>query len=875
MIGKTVSHYTILEKLGGGGMGVVYKARDEKLDRLVALKFLPPHLSADDEVKQRFISEAKAASALDHTNICTVFEIEETEDGQMFIAMAYYDGDTLKKRIESEPISVADTLKTGIQIAEGLSRAHAQSIIHRDIKPANLMITSEGIVKIVDFGLAKISDARITQTGYTLGTAAYMSPEQARGETVDIRTDLWSLGVILYEMSTGRSPFKGQQAESVIYSILNENPDPPSSVQSNIPTELEAIIVRCLEKDRDLRFSDMDEVGSELKKVLQEISGITSSGVAIPGKFARQKAKTGLIRAVVIVAAIFVAAYFGYKSYRDTQKPDEFRIGRATQLSHSPDMEIDAVISPDGAMMAYAAGIEAAMDIYVRQISGGRAIKLTEGMPGNHIWPQWAPDGTRIAFLSSGSVFSVPALGGSPRKLIAGVNNPSLAWAPDGKAIAYEQNDSIFIYDLDSGESRKIVEAHDSYALSFSPESGFLVYVSGNSDFVFGNLIGNIAPSSIWIVPVSGGDPFQLRDAKHLNTSPVWTSDGKHILFISDQDGNRDVYQMDLNAAKKPLRPPRRLTTGLDALTLSLSKNGKFLIYSKFNQKTNVWSIGIPEEGPVSASEARPVTSGNQVIEGLHVSIDGESLVFDSNRAGNQDIYKMAVAGGEPMQLTTHQSNDYYPAWSPDKNEIAFYSLRNGNRDVFVISSDGTRLLQVTEHPSDDIEPDWSPDGNQLVFFSDRTGRYELYVVARPDKNSAWETPRQLTFEGGQHAKWSPDGRLIAYVYLGRLKLISPDGAEDRLLYQTEDPETIPWPVYLDWSADSRRVFFKGVDRNREGSFWSILLAGGIPKQLVRFGDTSLKSSRTEFTSDSRSLFFTITEKESDIWMLELLTDKK
>jgi TolB protein len=269
------------------------------------------------------------------------------------------------------------------------------------------------------------------------------------------------------------------------------------------------------------------------------------------------------------------------------------------------------------------------------------------------------------------------------------------------------------------------------------------------------------------------------------------------------------------------------------------------------------------------------VTAGNQVIEALHVSADGEWLVFDSNRAGNQDIYKVAVAGGDPAQLTTHQSNDYSPAWSPDGDEIAFYSLRNGNRDIFVISSDGTGLQQVTEHASDDIEPDWSPDGNQLVFFSDRTGRYEVYIVSRPDGESTWETPRQLTFDGGQHAKWSPDGRFIAYVFTARLKVVSPDGSGDRVLYFTDDPESIPWAMYCDWSADGKAVIFKGLNRARASSIWSMPVDGDTPKPLVLFTDPAFKSARSEFTTDGRSLFFTITEMESDIWRLELLREKQ
>jgi TolB protein len=248
-------------------------------------------------------------------------------------------------------------------------------------------------------------------------------------------------------------------------------------------------------------------------------------------------------------------------------------------------------------------------------------------------------------------------------------------------------------------------------------------------------------------------------------------------------------------------------------------------------------------------------------------------VVFDSNRSGNQDLYKMPVAGGELIQLTTHPSNDYYPALSPDGSEVAFYSLRNGNRDVFVMSAEGGSLQQLTKHTADDFEPDWSQDGNQLVFFSFRTGREELFVVSRKDKDSPWETPRQITFEGGSHAKWSPDGHSIAYLGKG-LRLYSVEEGNSRLIFFSEDHEKFPWPMYLDWSLDGQTIFYKGYSPGWRSSFWSIPISGGLPKLLVRLDDPSRKSNRTEFTSDGRKLFFTLAEKESDIWMLELLKEK-
>lgn len=272
MVGKTISHYQILEKLGGGGMGVVYKARDLKLDRCVAIKFLPRHLCHDENEKQRFIREARAASSLEHTNICTIHEIDETKEGQLFICMAYYEGETLKKKIQRSPISLEDAVNFAIQVCAGLEKAHQHGIVHRDIKPANIMITNDGVVKIVDFGLAKLlGQSKITREGITLGTVPYMSPEQARGEGVDRRTDIWSLGVVMYEMLSGQTPFRGEQDQAIIYSIMNEEPKPLTGLRIGAPVELERMVNKCLNKTPDARYHHIRELATDLQKLPQEL----------------------------------------------------------------------------------------------------------------------------------------------------------------------------------------------------------------------------------------------------------------------------------------------------------------------------------------------------------------------------------------------------------------------------------------------------------------------------------------------------------------------------------------------------------------------------------------------------------------------------
>ena len=312
MIGTTISHYKILEKLGGGGMGVVYKAQDLKLDRQVALKFLPPDLTRDPEAKERFVHEAKAASALDHNNICNIHEIDETPDGQLFIVMGYYEGETLKKKIERGPLKIDEATDIAIQIAQGLEEAHKHQIVHRDIKPANVLITASGVVKIVDFGLAKLAGrTALTQSGSTVGTAAYMSPEQARGEAVDARTDIWSLGVVMYEMVTGQLPFKSEYHEALAYSILNEQPSPVTGLRTGVPMELERIIGKCIEKKAVDRYQHADELLVDLKSLKRRVeAGEVERGIVVAKPLVRRRLAVYGGIAIIVVAAIIGVVYY-------------------------------------------------------------------------------------------------------------------------------------------------------------------------------------------------------------------------------------------------------------------------------------------------------------------------------------------------------------------------------------------------------------------------------------------------------------------------------------------------------------------------------------------------------------------------------------
>jgi len=879
--------YQVIEELGKGGMGKVYKVFDKEINAKVALKLLKPEIVTDKNTIERFKNELKVARDISHKNICRMYDLGR-EAGLHYLTMEYVPGEDLKNMIRmSRQLGVGTAIVIAEQICDGLAEAHRHGTIHRDLKPSNIMIDREGNVRIMDFGIARSVEAKgMTGAGTIIGTPEYMSPEQVEGKDVDRRSDIYSLGIILYEMLTGRVPFEGNTAFAVGMKHKGEIPRGPREINPQIPESLSRIVLKCLEKSREKRYQTADDLRSELEKIEKGIplaervvakrKSMTSKEITV--KFSIKKL---FIPAAVLIALFVVAGYFLFRPGPDIV---EVKIDRTQRITHDPGLEIDPAISPDGKMIAYAAGPPGKMSLYVRQIAGGRPIALTESLPGDCRWPRWSPDGSEISFQSQGSIYVVPALSGIPKKLVEPSPGQTVycsVWSPDGRQIAYNIDKGIWLLSSDGGEPRKIIETAypypSPYSLCWSPDGSRIAYAVGNPSFIFGSpILGNIAPSSIWIVPAKGGNPVRVTDDTFLNVSPAWMPDGRHLFYVSDEKGGRDVYLASLDSSGKPWGASLHLTTGLNAHTISISSAGDRLAYSEFMHTANIWSIKIPKDGPISVSEAQPVTMGNQTIEGIGVSRDGKWLAYDSNLSGNQDIYKMPIDGGEAQRLTNDPSDEFLPAWSPDGKEIAFYTWRKGNRDLTLMMADGSRFQQLTEDPASESYPDWSPDGRQLVFQSQKTGRGELFVITRKNKDANWADERQLTFDGAnQHLRWSRDGRWIAYTWANSLRLIPAEGGDPKILVETKDPAVLPAPQYPAWSPDSKTIYYIAHDAEKHASFWSVPVSGGKPKLLVRFDDPLRQSTRREFATDGERFYFTLAKYESDIWVGELSISRK
>ena len=507
MTDQTISHYKILEKLGEGGMGVVYKATDTKLERTVALKFLAADRLENEEHKARFRREARAAAALDHPNICTVYEIDEA-DGQTFLAMPYLEGSTVRQKVKQRPLKLAEALDIAIQAGEGLRAAHAKGIVHRDIKSANLMVSPQGQVKIMDFGLAQAADqSLLTKTETLLGTPVYMSPEQAQRLPTDRRTDIWSLGIVIYEMLIGRTPFEGEREQAVLYGIVQEEPEPITSQRARVPLDLDWVVSKALAKDAGECYQHIDEMLVDLRAVARQVE--ESSGTARPSKRPTTKVqreaparvrRRRLAWALGIAAGAVVLAMagLGVRNFLPTTEAP-LEPMRPVPLTSYPGVEGQPTFSPDGDRIAFVWGGETPnnFDVYVKLIGPGPPLRLTTDPAWDHS-PAWSPDGRHIAFLRGHppsrekmGVFLIPALGGQERKLaetrVAGTlfQGTCLNWSPDGRwlAVCDEEDDSpfplsVFLLSVDTGERRRLTSPTEGEDVSpaFSPDGRTLAF---------------------------------------------------------------------------------------------------------------------------------------------------------------------------------------------------------------------------------------------------------------------------------------------------------------------------------------------------------------------------------------------------------------
>ena len=826
MSDTSISHYRGLEKIGGGGMGVVYKAEDTVLGRYVALKFLPDNFVNDGVAVERFRREARAASALNHPNICTIYEIAEA-NGRLFIAMELLDGETLKTLIQNKPLPLEMILRLAIDITDALDAAHEKGIIHRDIKPANVFVTKRGTAKILDFGLAKMvpskelaggpaqlqssQDQFTDGLGAALGTAAYMSPEQALGKPLDLRSDLFSFGIMLYEMCTGRSPFSGDTTGELLISVVQEVPVTPAQLNPDVPHGLAQIINHCLEKNRERRYQHAREIRDDLKRLQRDSNAevavqtgpseqvfstsskfesfsngsrrsTSTSGLAVPIEPAPHKNWLGYLGAMLAAAAAVLAVYYWA---RPTPVP---RVSNYTQLSH--DGEAKFLAGTDGARLYLGVGYLTSPGIAQMSVSGGEPVRIS--VPDPYTSPVGlSPDGTELLAIGRpgieieypGNLWRLPILNG-PNRRIGNILATDATWSPDGATLAYCVRGDLYIRDKTS--TRKLASMKGIISgPQFSPDGTRL-------RFTWRDLAG--ANRSLWEVTAEGKHLHALLpgwQSPSSDSDGKWTSDGRYFIF---QAGGQ-IWALPEKSGLfgSAVGTPVQLTSSPMPLASPLpSKDGKKLFV-----------VGRTSHGTLSRYDRKlgqflPFLSGLSA-ECTSFSKDGKWVTFVTYPEGA--LWRSRIDGSERMRLSDPPIYPLNPRWSPDGKQIAFWGYNAGKHDaVYMVSASGGPPEPLLPLDSATREPNWSPEGNQILFeevASDAIPTLQLldlrtHHVSLIPGSAGYTSPR-----------WSPSGRYVVAMTKTGLKMVLFDFETGKWSDLVETAVDFP-----NWSKDGQYVYF-------------------------------------------------------------------
>jgi eukaryotic-like serine/threonine-protein kinase len=835
MIESTVLHYKILEKLGEGGMGVVYKAHDTKLDRTVALKFLPQSVSPSEEDKTRFIQEAKAAATLNHPNICTIHDIQESDtaeastdrySGQLFIVMEYIEGQTLRDRAEKQkdaPISQKQAIDVGIQIAEGLAAAHENGIIHRDIKPENVMLKKDGRVVVMDFGLAKLRGvSRLTKEGSTVGTMGYMAPEQVQGLDVDHRADIFSLGVILYELFTYEAPFKGAHETAMAYEIVNVDPAPLTSLKPDIDPELERIVQECIDKDRDERYQSAREVAKDLKRFKREsgrqkVSRITASHPAYVPQSGQTEVhspdhvetRQALPRAahhdrrnipflsaaalLVLVSALFVFMQLTNKEPEVLRS--SFHVYPLESWQYSTFGGGHLTVSPDGRITAYVAeGVDNVPHLWIRPLDdlSSRMLPGTEGA----MFPFWSPDSRFIGFFADGKLKKIDITGGRPLTVCDAANGRGGSWNQHGDIIFASQPTSALYRVPDAGGIPEQLTSIDDEPSGVGHR--WPAFLPDGKHFLY--LWGNIDSRDLYVASLD------LKVNKRIlnNSSNVVYANGKIFYIRESMLMGQPFNEKKLELTGQPNLVAENIlyNSGFAKGAFSFSQSG-VLVYQAGQSVEGVFLNWYDEDGTLTHTLA----TGRYID--VHLSPDGNQLAVDftAPETQNRDIWIYDLEREFKTRFTHSSGIDRMPRWSPDGKRIAFSSNRNGTFDLFIKESGGAAEEELLfAHESDMYISDWSRDGKYILInaLDQLTSRWSIWVVPLEDASEAFQF---LATEFNEFsARFSPDSKWVVYgsdisgrneIYMrsfpvpGAVRQISTSGGVD--------------PV---WSRDGSEIYF-------------------------------------------------------------------
>ena len=864
LVGQEIGNYQIEKLLGAGGMGEVYLARDVKLGRLVALKVLPLPFVVDGDRLSRFQREARALSALNHPNLVTIYEVGE-DKGLHFIAMELVEGKTLSSF--RDKLSLKELLPIIAQVAEALGAAHQSGIIHRDVKPDNVMVRPDGYAKVLDFGLVKLTEVKSapgvtahTQLGVAMGTLAYMSPEQASGEAVDHRTDIWSLGVVLYELATGQKPFTGETRQATINAILSMPPTPVITIAPSLPLDLDRIVNKALDKDRELRYQTASDFRADLRRLLREIDSSASGSASVLGAVVRRGWVWPAVTCVLILMMAAIALSVWLKA-----KPVDWSRAAHLQLTSEHGTEFFPSLAPDGKSFVYASNQNGNFDLFVQRVGGKNATPLTPNTPSDEIAPVFSPNGERIAFRSTrepAGVYVMEASGENVRLVVQGCFHPS--WSPDGREIVcstagHEEapttrntwTSALWIANVETGEKRFLCE-NDAMQPSWSPH--------GNR-IAFWFMHPSAGRSDIGTISRNGGEIEIITKDASTNWNPVWSPDGKFLYFASDRSGNMSFWRMAIDEETGKVQGEAEAVSTPSNFNrhLSFSANGRRMIYVQTDQQSNIQATRFDPNTEQTVGEPFWITRGDRNIHRPELSPDGTRFVVWLSRRTQDDIAVVSRDGAQWRDLTNDKSFDRYPRWSPDGKRVAFTSDRSGRYEIWVLDADATNLRQLTFDSSGDTTfPLWSPDGTRILF-------RRSFVSTVIDVNKPWseQNLRQLPLPPDNQRflawDWSPDGKKL----IGSLS--GPPTVVGSFSFETNAYEKLTeFGGAAMWLPDSTRFIFL-VNPNK-------LYIGDVGTRRVRevlsSGENVIRS--VDLSPDGKLLYYSINSSESDIWLLDL-----
>ncbi|HXM11073.1 MAG TPA: protein kinase [Terriglobales bacterium] len=834
MIGQTISHYRIVEKLGGGGMGVVYKAEDMRLHRFVALKLLPDDVAHDPQTISRFRREAEAASSLSHPNICTIYDVGE-QDGQCFIAMELLEGRTLETVIGGRPLAIETFLGLALPIVDALEAMHNSAIVHRDLKPSNIFVTSRGDAKLLDFGLAKrlrlqsgtANDATtfsgsITARGQLLGTIAYMSPEQAQDNDIDGRSDIFSFGAVLYEMATGRRAFVGESAASVIAEILRGQPKSAQVINPALPAELERIIEKTLEKDPGDRYQSVNDLRVDLRRLQRREMRPSSA----EGKTPSSPSGSGRLRPrspwTLAIAAFFLLLVISFLAVIVTTPSRTSGVLNSAQITFSPELKDGPLVTDGTRLYFHSQGIPVEMSV-----KGGPIAPLRASASGMQML-DISPDASEMLALKpdlndevgQGSIWTVPVLGGYPRRLGNQIAQDA-HWSPDGRSIVYANMNSIYVSDTQGANLRQIWEAPAHVATPyFSPDSHRIrVTVDG---------VKQDTSPNIWELNVDGSNPHRLaldwpEDADQ--THGQWTRDGKHFIFVSSREGRNNLYELTqpswFEFWKKTTAV--RLTAGqIDVLgaTPSRDNDGLFI-------------IGRIAQGTMQVYDPKlkrfvPFLDGLAAADFV-ISPDKQWMAYRDYPQSH--LWRSRLDGSEKLQLT--DSVAWMPQWSPDSKWIAFSDIK----EIYRVSIDGGTPEKLTAEGRTELAPNWWPDGKSIAF-----NDYPLPGQVRGIKVLDMATRKVSIMPGSEGfyvPSWSPDGKYMVAIAENPSRMVvytAESGTwKDLKIFKA------PWQYWV-WANDSKSVYLavRSTGADGESGMYRLTIEDGKWDQVAKFDGMTL-----------------------------------